>query len=311
MLCGSRCWRGVRLPLLALLFSLPMAARAAVVVVESRVATSSDDAEQEVGGTSVSLTSSDLELATDGSPQTVGMRFTGLGIPRGAQVTNAWLQFNVDEASTLDAASLTIRAQASDNAPTFTTASNNLGGRAAGSASVAWAPAPWLTAGAAGTDQRATGLAPVIQQVVNRPGWSYGNALVLLVTGSGVRTAEAFDGSASRAPLLHVEIESTGADFPPKITLSLPADHAMFGVGQTVAFSATASDVESGDVSASLSWSSNRDGALGTGSSFSRSNLSTGVHTITATARDAIGKTATKSFEIEMASGCSVIIGAG
>src|SRR5262245_44036105 len=133
MLCGSRCWRGVCLTLFALLCSLPMGARAAVVVVESRVATSSDDAEQRIGGTGVSLTSSDLELATDGSPQTVGMRFAGLGIPRGAVVRDAWLQFNVDEPSTLDAASLTIRAQASDNAPTFTTASNNLGGRTAGS----------------------------------------------------------------------------------------------------------------------------------------------------------------------------------
>jgi hypothetical protein len=312
MLCGSRRCRSWRFLLLGALLQglLPFAAQGAAVVVEARVATSSDDAEQKVGSTSVSLTSSDLELVTDGSAQTVGMRFAGLGIPRGAVITDAWLQFQVDEA-TIAAAALTIRAQAADNAPSFSTASNDVAGRATGSAAVAWMPAPWPTVGAAGVDQRAQGLAPLIQQVVSRSGWTYGNALVLLLTGSGVRTAEAFDGSSSAAPLLHVVFESSGADFPPSVTLGSPADHAMFGLGQAVSFSATASDAESGNVTASLSWTSSRDGALGTGGSFVRSNLSAGTHTISVTARDAGGQTATRSFAIQVVSGYHVLVGAG
>ena len=42
---------------------------------------------------------------------------------------------------------------------------------------------------------------------VNRPGWAGGNSLVILVTGSGERTAESFNGVAAAAPLLHVEYE--------------------------------------------------------------------------------------------------------
>jgi hypothetical protein len=198
-----------------------------------------------------------------------------------------------------------------DNAPSFSTASNDVAGRATGSASVAWTPAAWPSVGAAGLDQRAQGLAPLIQEVVSRPGWAYGNALVLLATGSGVRTAEAFDGSTSGAPLLHVAFDSAGADFPPSVTLLTPADHAMFGLGEAVSFSATASDVESGNVTSSLTWTSSRDGALGSGGSFLESNLSAGIHTITATARDSGGQTSSRSFAIQIVSGYHVLVGAG
>jgi hypothetical protein len=43
----------------------------------------------------------------------------------------------------------------------------------------------------------------VLQQVVDRPGWSPGGALVLVVSGSGTRVAEAFEGTF--APVLHIE----------------------------------------------------------------------------------------------------------
>ena len=85
-----------------------------VTTVRSTVAAGSDDAEESPSG-SVDLTSSDLELVTDGSKvQTVGLRFPGVEVPKGAQVTAASIQFQTDEVST-DAASLTIQAQAADN----------------------------------------------------------------------------------------------------------------------------------------------------------------------------------------------------
>ena len=44
----------------------------------------------------------------------------------------------------------------------------------------------------------------MLQQVVDRSGWASGNALVLLVTGTGERTAESFDGGTAKAPVLHI-----------------------------------------------------------------------------------------------------------
>jgi len=47
----------------------------------------------------------------------------------------------------------------------------------------------------------------VIQQVVDRPGWASGNAMAFIITGSGHRTADAFEGGAANAPLLHIEYQ--------------------------------------------------------------------------------------------------------
>jgi hypothetical protein len=43
--------------------------------------------------------------------------------------------------------------------------------------------------------------------VVDRLGWSSGNSLVLILSGTGARVAEAFDGDAPGAPLLVIEYD--------------------------------------------------------------------------------------------------------
>jgi hypothetical protein len=72
-------------------------------------------------------------------------------------------------------------------------------------AAVSWSPADWPTVGTAGSAQRTPSLASVIQQVVDRPLWAPGNDLVLIISGSGVRVADAFEGGAARAPLLVIQ----------------------------------------------------------------------------------------------------------
>ncbi len=68
--------------------------------IQSTVISSSDDAEQRLSG-QMTLTSTDLELVTDGTNvQEVGMRFTNVQIPPGAQITSASIQFTVDEVTT-------------------------------------------------------------------------------------------------------------------------------------------------------------------------------------------------------------------
>jgi hypothetical protein len=43
----------------------------------------------------------------------------------------------------------------------------------------------------------------VVQEIVSRPGWGSGNALVLVITGSGKRVAEPFEGGFP--PVLHID----------------------------------------------------------------------------------------------------------
>jgi hypothetical protein len=182
------------------------------VTLEYRVTFAADDAEEAAAGT-VWIDSSDLELVNDtwnsAGNQTVGLRFRGVGVPPGATILAAWLQFKVDETGSGTIA-LNIKGQAADNPATFAATSKNLSNRAKTSAGVTWAPGAWPTVGEAAAAQRSPDLAPVIQEIVNRPGWTSGNALALLLTGTGRRTAEAFEGDAPGAPLLHLEYR-TGA----------------------------------------------------------------------------------------------------
>jgi hypothetical protein len=171
--------------------------------VERRIATGSDDAEESATG-KMATNNSDIELVFDRSNQRVGLRFSALAIPAGATVTRAWVQFTADETQN-EATSLLIQGQATDHPGTFVNTAGNVSMRPRTAASVAWTPAPWGLVGEAGVNQHTPELAGVIQEIVGRPGWASGNALVLIVTGTGHRTAESYEGKAAAAALLHVE----------------------------------------------------------------------------------------------------------
>jgi hypothetical protein len=68
-----------------------------------------------------------------------------------------------------------------------------------------WSPPAWASSGLAGPDQRTTDLSALVQEVVNRGGWSSGNSLVVIISGTGNRLAEAYDGLPNGAPLIHIE----------------------------------------------------------------------------------------------------------
>lgn len=172
-------------------------------VLDRRVSGSNDDAEQFVSGGPMDLSSSDLELTEEATTQTVGMRFNAIPIPRGATIVSAYIQFQVDEATTT-ATSLQISGEATDHAAAFNV--TDILSRPLTSASVAWNNVPgWPSVGAAGADQRTPDIAAVIQEIVDRGGWVAGNSLVVIINGIGKRVAESYDGVPAAAPLLHVD----------------------------------------------------------------------------------------------------------
>jgi PKD repeat protein len=86
------------------------------------------------------------------------------------------------------------------------------------------------------------------------------------------------------------------ANTAPSAAISAPANNASYTRSSSgtvaVSFVGTGTDVEDGALSGgSLVWTSSRDGQIGTGTSFVRSDLSVGTHTITLTAKDAQGLT--------------------
>lgn len=236
----------------ASLNSAAVTALAADPIFEARVASSADDAEERSTG-SVSLNSSDLELTVDdGVGQTVGIRFTGIDIPKGAIITNAYIQFTVDEVST-GTISLLIRGQDVDDAAAFTTAKFNVTSRQATDASVAWAPVDWATRGAADPAQRTPDLSAIIQEIVSRDGWAALNDMVFLITGTGTRTARAYDGGPAAAPLLHVEYSVPPTSDP--VVFNTPSDGdpsanqiaELASAGTAIGVTASAADPDAGD----------------------------------------------------------------
>jgi len=87
----------------------------------------------------------------------------------------------------------------------------------------------------------------------------------------------------------------------PSVSITSPADDAIFDSGATIDFQGSASDAEDGDLTSSLTWTSSIDGAIGNGGSFIRS-LSDGIHTITASVTDADGQTTATSITITVGS---------
>ncbi|MCH8219698.1 MAG: hypothetical protein IH892_23345, partial [Planctomycetes bacterium] len=147
--------------------------------------------------------------------QTIGCRWVGVGVPKGATITEAWVQFSADDIDNPYHAlpvSLVIAGQLSPNPETFAATNGNISGRATTSAQVVWDIPQWMTVHAMGPEERSPDISSVIQEIVNQPGWS-GEAIVLMFAdnpanpSAGTREAESFDGSASDAALLHISFE--------------------------------------------------------------------------------------------------------
>ncbi len=103
---------------------------------------------------------------------------------------------------------LTLHAELAGDAVAFSEVKQNISLRKPTAASVNWSPEPWEVNRESSVRQRTPNLAALIQEVVNRPDWREGNALVLLISGSGDRDAWSYDRThrRERAPRLYIEL---------------------------------------------------------------------------------------------------------
>ncbi|MBV1878159.1 MAG: VWA domain-containing protein [Pseudomonadales bacterium] len=175
--------------------------------ISARVKSGNDDAEESASGT-MSLNSSDLELVQEGSTQKVGMRFRSLPLQQGSTILSAHLELVTDETGS-GSTSLTIEGHDIDDSAAFTTTDNDISDRTRTTASATWSSVPaWNVLQ---EKQQSIDIANVIQEIVDRPGWLPGNDLSLLISGSGKRVAESYDGSPGEAPRLVIRAQGTGA----------------------------------------------------------------------------------------------------
>jgi hypothetical protein len=194
---------------------IQLAASVPPPVSEWRIADDADDVEESVESGSMDITSSDVELpyenAGQGNLQITGLRFTGIPIPMGATITEAWVRFQVDETKGgTEPVNLIIDGELSPNAAGFTSDAYNVSSRARTMAQVQWSVPDWTAVGDQGPDQTTPSLVSIIQEIVNQDDWAGGSVVLMFRDDPanpslGIRCAEA--GPGDDAALLHIDYQ--------------------------------------------------------------------------------------------------------
>jgi subtilisin family serine protease len=134
--------------------------------------------------------------------------------------------------------------------------------------------------------------------LAQNPGWSNAQLRTRLLTTT--RATSAMSTTTATGGVLNLAAALAGgpANTPPTATINSPTNGTTVTDGDSVSFVGSASDTEDGDLSASLVWTSDLDGQIGTGASFSTTTLSVGTHTITASVSDSGGLSGSDSISI-------------
>ncbi len=159
------------------------------------VAVGGDDAEEDTDiNSQIILDSDDLEFMSGAGfiLGAVGIRIGNISIPQGATITNARLEF-VAFASQSDPTSLTVKAHASGNSPSISSAGGGITSLPQTTATASWNNVPAWTQG---NTYQSTDISNIVQEIVNRNDWSSSNAMTFIIEGSGMRTAGSFEGGA-------------------------------------------------------------------------------------------------------------------
>lgn len=189
--------------LLALLAACPGFVFAATV--GDQIAADTDDADQDGIGSTTQIFSNPQSLGQD---RHNAYRFVGHGLPDGAFILNATIRFTTESGSATGSPSHRIVGEDADNAGTFVEQTDDISGRVTTAAAVIWNLPGWPTDGESDVPQTTPDISTIVQEIVDRPGWTDGNALVFILepnSGNDTRNAWAYDGSPGDAAVLSIE----------------------------------------------------------------------------------------------------------
>ncbi len=116
-----------------------------------------------------------------------------------------------------------------------------------------------------------------------------------VVSGDGTYAFALTNGSSDSADYRSKEggapprLIVTLAGNAPAVAITSPVDRATFAAGDPITLNGTATDLENGNLSASLLWTSSLDGPLGSGPAVVTAALRPGTHVLTAAATDSSG----------------------
>jgi len=176
------------------------------------VGSGANDVEESNTG-AMGLTSGDLDLFMDdddaATTYKIGLRYQNLPLSVNTSVSSAYLKFQVDEVST-GSSSFNIQIESTSNSAAFTTANSNLSNRVFLNTSTSWQSVPaWNVFGASGSSQTSPDISELLNAVIEQSGTVANNAMTLMITGTGIRTAVSFDGNNTGVELIMTYTDST------------------------------------------------------------------------------------------------------
>lgn len=243
------------------------------------VAASADDVTETAAGVMHSLSNNSLIASFNNYH--IAMRFQNVTIPPGSTVTAAVLHVFA-ESSSYDDPNGTFYGEAADNPGAFSTTSSDISNRTKTTASVGWATTAIGTGDSASPD-----LSAIIQEIIDRGGWSSGNALVVMFkasTSSPNLRIRSYD-YGSNIPYISIDYTAPETNVDESISLSVaqgiaPAGSAAAGGSVGLATTRTADGPvglgeAAGSLSAPRSLSIDLSGSAGVFDSLSTSHLLT------------------------------------
>jgi len=187
---------------------------------EVQVQQGTDDAYRSLGGDLwvLAATSNRIGNITGTAQYGSGMRFASITIPPTSTITAAYLKLIAYRDDSVNYCKCRITAEDVDNAPTFADDKVAFDARYVNSIApqVAWNDLPAWTQE---TQYQSPDFSSIIQQVIDRPGWQSGNAIVIFwqdfadrSDADARRRAYSFESDSGKAPILHIEYSYTPAD---------------------------------------------------------------------------------------------------
>lgn len=173
------------------------------------VATGGDDAEENRDNGDVDISSSDLNFCSDGSiSQYVGIRFSDLEIPQGATINSAFLEFWASESDETEL-DIFISAHDKDDSELWDSSDPyNISVRPHTTDTIIWHQdytTPWKPNYPVAINSPE--LKSLVQEVIDRPGWTLNNALSFIFWDNGMESDErvAFSFNGGTPPSLCID----------------------------------------------------------------------------------------------------------
>lgn len=185
------------------------------------VSTGTDDGYWNYGGGADYSNSSAGAYLGSSFSQSIGawLRFPSATIPNASTINSAVLTITSHDTRS-DSVSLIIRGVAEDN-PTYPTSRTDAAGRSVTSAGVTWSPSAFT----AGSTYSPGDLSTVVQEIVNRAGFTSGNAIMLYILNNGttstnLRQLRSYNNSPAAAATLDIDYTAAGGASGVKLTSS-------------------------------------------------------------------------------------------